>query len=40
MTKNFFKKTIDNLIIMVYNIGTVKVRNTKQHKKEVMKNEL
>ena len=33
MTKKFFQKPIDNLIIMMYNIGTVKVRNTKQHKK-------
>ena len=24
MTKKFFQKPIDNLIIMVYNIGTVK----------------
>ena len=28
-----FQKPLDNLIIMMYNIGTVKVRNTKQHKK-------
>lgn len=40
MTKNFFQKPIDSLFVMVYNIGTVKVRNTKQHKKEVIKNEL
>ena len=31
--EKIFSKPIDNLIIMVYNIGTVKVRNTKQHKK-------
>ena len=31
--EKIFSKPIDNLIIMVYNIGTVKVRNTKQRKK-------
>ena len=41
MTKKFFQKPIDNINIIWYNIGTVKVRNTKQHKKrEVIKNEL
>ena len=37
MTKNFFKKPIDNLIIMVYNISTVKIREVNKMNKEVIK---
>ena len=37
MTKNFFKKPIDNLIVMVYNISTVKIREVNKMNKEVIK---
>ena len=40
MTKKFFQKPIDNFLIMMYNIGTVKGKEYKTTQKEVIKNEL